>query len=433
MLDFNVHLQKLLKSSVFSRSKKSKFLISGALFCLILVILYANVFSGGNHKSHDKTLPVVSTAVVNSSDVPVYLSALGSVVPTSSVTVRTQVNGQLMRVLFQEGQQVKKGDLLAEIDPRPFQAQLTQYQGQLARDTALLNNANLDLLRYKKLFKQDSIAKQTLDTQESLVKQYSGNVKTDQGQIENTELNLHYCEITAPIDGRVGLRLVDAGNFVQTSSQNGLVVINTLNPITTTFSIPEDNLQDVIRQINAGNTLVAEAYDRAQNQLLATGKLLSIDNQIDPSTGTIKLKAQFANENNLLFPNQFVNIKLLVKTQHNAIVIPTAAVQYGATGTFVYLVTENNNPKKNKFATTGETNKAVLFISQAYGKIISLKNKWLAKKQREMRKVYVTNIKPIVSSFNYKDNTVVTSGVNIGDVVVVEGADKLTDGAKVSY
>lgn len=358
----------------------------------LAVLLVVGAFFWLYHHLHStqvqkpkKPLSVV-LAVAQSADVPVMLSGLGSVIPTETVTVRTQINGQLLKVLFIEGQMVKEGDLLAQIDPRPFEAQLTQFEGELARDEALLANAKRDLKRYKTLYKQDSVSQQILDTQVSLVKQLEGTVKFDQGQIEATKLNLIYCKITAPISGRVGLRLVDPGNYVQTSDVNGIVVLNNINPITVVFTIPEDNLPQVMEQIRAGKLLEAKAYDRAQDKLLAEGTLLTVDNQIDPTTGTIKLKAQFQNENNSLFPNQFVNIRLLVDTLENATVIPTSAIQNGSQGTYVFVV----------------HNKSIV------------------------------KILPVVVSVANGDNTVVKSGLFPGQSVVIEGVDKLTDGAKIT-
>jgi membrane fusion protein, multidrug efflux system len=243
-----------------------------------------------------------------------------------------------MSVRYQEGQLVRAGDLLAEIDPRPFQAQLTQFEGQLARDQALLENARLDLERFKVLAEQDSIPRQQLDTQVSLVRQLEGTVKNDQGQIDGVKVQLIYCRITAPFSGRVGLRLVDAGNFVQTTDTNGLVVITQLQPITVVFTIPEDNIPSLLDKLKRGVRLPVEAYDRALQRRLATGSLLTVDNQIDATTGTVKLKAVFPNDDNALFPNQFVNARLLVETQQAATLIPTMAIQRNAQGAFVYLV-----------------------------------------------------------------------------------------------
>lgn len=329
---------------------------------------------------------LVVSATAKTQDVPVYLPALGTVTATYTITVRTQINGQLLKVLFREGQMVKTGELLAQIDPRPYEAQLIQYQGQLAHDQALLANAKLDLIRYRTLWSQNSISKQTYDTQAYLVKQYEGTVNQDQGLIEGVKLNLIYCNILSPVDGRIGLRLVDPGNYVQTSDTNGLAVVDTLNPITVIFVLPEDDVQSVLKQLKANKTLTAKAYDREQNKLLATGTLLTIDNQIDPTTGTVKLRAEFKNDNNLLFPNQFVNIQLLTETLKNAVVIPTSAIQYGAQGTYVYLI----------------------------------------------RADHTVTPKPVVTGITSNDVIVITSGLSSGQAVVTEGVDKLTEGTHIT-
>lgn len=352
--------------------------------CIISMLLLLNHCSSYQRKhKKDRSMPVVAASAA-ARDVPVYLSALGSVSPTDSVIVRTQISGQLIRVLYKEGQLVKVNDLLAEIDPRPYEAQLTQYEGQLARDRALLANARVDLQRYQDLWRKDSVAKQTLDTQASLVKQDEGVVKLDEGLLQATQVNLTYTKIISPIDGRIGLRLVDPGNYVSPSDTTGIAVINSMNPINVVFSIPEDNVPEVMTQMNASQPLSVEVYDRSQTTLLDKGQLLTIDNQIDPTTGTVKLKAQFENKNNLLFPNQFVNVKLLLKILRNATVIPTAAIQHGAQNDFVYVVDENDK----------------------------------------------VSVKPVTLGVTVDENTVVT-GINVGQSVVVEGADKLTEGETV--
>ena len=281
--------------------------------------------------------PVVALPA-STGEIDVYLTGLGTATPLRTVAVKSRVTGQLMRVLFQEGEIVKEGQLLAEIDPRPFQVMLVQAEGQMARDKALLENARLDLERYRTLFQQDSVPKQQLDTQDSLVRQYEGAVRVDQSQIDNARLQLVYARITAPISGRVGLRQVDPGNMVTGTEPNGLVVIAQLQPISVVFSIPQDNVSAVMKRMQSGDKLPVDAWDREQKAKLATGVLASVDNLVDPTTGTVKLKAEFANADNALFPNQFVNVRMKLDTLRDAIVIPSAAIQRGAQGMFVYVV-----------------------------------------------------------------------------------------------
>jgi multidrug efflux system membrane fusion protein len=288
--------------------------------------------------------PVVA-APARTADVDVYLNALGTVTPLRTVTVRSRVEGQLLRVLFEEGQVVKEGQLLAEIDPRAFQVQLLQAEGQMARDRALLENARLDLERYRTLFEQDSIAKQQVDTQAALVRQYEGAVKVDQSQIDNARLQLAYARVTAPIDGRAGLRLVDPGNIVRAGDATGLVVITQLAPIAVVFTVPQDNLPAVMKRMQSGEKPQVEAWDRELKARLANGTLASVDNLVDPTTGTVKLKAQFANDGTPLFPNQFVNVRMKLDTVRDATVIPAAAVQRGSQGMFVYVVQADQTVK----------------------------------------------------------------------------------------
>ena len=284
-----------------------------------------------------RVVPVV-VATARQSDVPVYVDGLGTVTAISTVTVRSRVDGQLVTVNYREGQLVSPGDLLAEIDPRPFQVQLLQAQGQQARDEATLANAKLDLQRYQTLLAQDSIPRQQLDTQVSLVNQGEATLKSDLAQVESARLNLTYCRIVAPTTGRVGLRLVDSGNMVHAADPNGLVVVTQLSPIAVVFTIPADRLAPVTAQMRQGHRLAVEAWDRDLHARLANGTLEAVDNQIDVTTGTVRLKAVFSNEDRALFSNQFVNARLLVDTLRGAVVVPTAALQRSAQGTFVWAV-----------------------------------------------------------------------------------------------
>jgi multidrug efflux system membrane fusion protein len=280
----------------------------------------------------------VSAASVRKGDIGVYINALGTVTPVYTDAITSRVQGEIINVYYREGQLVHKGDPLLDIDPRPYQAQLTQVEGQLAHDQALLNEARIDLGRYQSAYSQNAIAKQQVDDQEQTVLQYEGTVKNDTGQVENAKVNLVYCHITSPIDGRVGLRLVDPGNIVQANSTTTLVVVTQLQPITVIFSIAEDYLPQIQEQLRKGRSMLVDAFDRDQQKKIASGTLLTLDNQIDTTTGTIKLKAIFPNENGALFANQFVNARLLVDTLHDAILIPTAAIQRNAQGAFVYLI-----------------------------------------------------------------------------------------------
>lgn len=338
--------------------------------------------------SRVRTAPAVSvvSAPASQGDIAINIDALGTVTALATVTVRSQISGQLIRVDFTEGQDVKKGDLLAEIDSRPYEATLAQMKGQLARDEALLKGAQVDLARYQGLSAQNAVPHQTLDTQVALVAQYQGTVAADRAQVMAAEVNLQYTRIVAPLDGRVGLRQVDAGNYVTAGDANGIVVITQLAPISVLFTVPEDNLQAIAARLRDGAVLPVQAFDRAGTKRLAEGTLQTFDSQIDPTTGTIKLRALFGNDTRALYPNQFVNIRLLLDTRRGVTQIPSAGVQRGVPGTFVYLVNADN---------TVSVRKIELGVSDG-------------------------------------DHVEVNSGLKPGDTIVVDGADKLRDGAKVS-
>lgn len=280
----------------------------------------------------------VAVAQAQKGEIPVYLNGLGSVTPFNTVTVRSRIDGQLLRVTFQEGQFVRQGEMLAEIDPKPYQVQLEQAEGQLARDQAQLSNAKHDLQRYQALVEDGVITRQLFDTQAATVRQFDGVIRADQAAIDNANLNISYCRITAPLAGRVGLRLADVGNMIHAADANGLVVITQVQPIAALFTIPEDSLSQVLKRIRSGEHLSVEAYDRSGQTKIADGRVATIDNQIDQTTGTSRLKAVFDNKDNTMFPNQFVNVRLLVEMKKDKILIPAVAIQRGPQGTFVYVV-----------------------------------------------------------------------------------------------
>jgi multidrug efflux system membrane fusion protein len=330
-------------------------------------------------------VPVVA-ATSRKGDIGVYYSGLGAITPLATVTIRTRVEGQLMSVRYREGDMVRKGDLLVEIDDGLYQAALTQAEGQLIKDQAALENARIDLARYQKLLPQKAIPEQQLATQLALVHQDEGVVKLDEGQIETAKVNLAYCKIAAPITGRIGLRLVDPGNIVQASDTTGLLVITQMDPISAIFTISEDQLQDVLKRMAAGQKLEVDAYDRDAKTKLAQGSLTTLDNQIDPTTGTLKLRATFQNAKSTLFPNQFVNARLLVQEKHGVILAPTAAIQRNSQSIYVYVVKADST----------------------------------------------VTVRPITLGTTEGDDSEVTSGLTPGEILVMTGVDKLQEGSKVN-
>jgi membrane fusion protein, multidrug efflux system len=338
-------------------------------------------FGGGDP---NRAQPVTAVAA-KVGDINIVQTGLGTVTALRTVTVKPRVDGLLQNVMFGEGQLVKAGDPIAQIDPVPFQVALSQAEGNLARDAATLNNARLDLDRYRTLLNQDSIATQQVDQQASLVKQLEGTVKVDQAQVDNAKLQLSYTRIEAPIGGRLGLRVVDAGNMVRGSDANGVAVITQVDPISVLYTIPQDTLPRILQRLNAGDKPPVEAWDREQKALLAKGTLLTTDNQIDLSTGTVRLKATFANPQNALFPNQFVNVRMVVETQHGKVLVPTAAIQRGNQGAIVYVVKEDGTVEI-RTVTTGPTE---------------------------------------------NNTTAVESGLKEGERVITDGVDRIREGAKV--
>ena len=339
---------------------------------------------GGMGRGGPMTIPVVA-AKAQTGDLGVELTGLGNVTPIHTVTVKTRVDGELTKVLYTEGQTVHQGDLLAEIDPRPFEVQLMQAQGQLARDQASLDNARIDLQRYEELVPHNAVPEQQVATQKALVAQFEGAVKSDEGQVASAKLNLTYCRITAPVTGRVGLRLVDPGNIVHAADANGLLVITQMQPISVIFTIAEDQVPSVMQKVSAGQKLSATAFSRDNQVKLGEGFLSTIDNQIDPTTGTLRLRATFDNHANSLFPNQFVNVRLLVERKRGITTVPTAVIQRNSTNTYVYLVKPDST----------------------------------------------VTIRNINIGTTEGDQTEVTSGLSPGDVVVMTGVDKLQEGTKV--
>jgi multidrug efflux system membrane fusion protein len=355
----------------------------------IVAIIYYQHFRANEAAQKSKAnatpraVPVV-TAAATKGDIGVYVQALGTVTPVYTVTITSRVQGQIMEVNYREGQMVHKGDALLEIDPRPFQAALTQVEGQLGHDDAVLGQARTDLGRYQSAFSQNAIAQQQVFDQEQAVKQDEGTVKNDQGMVDNAKINLAYCHITSPIDGRVGLRLVDPGNIVQANSTTALVIVTQLQPITVIFSIAEDYLSQIQRQMRQGQKLKVDALDRTQLKTIASGSLLTLDNQVDTTTGTVKLKAVFDNKDTALFPNQFVNARLLIETQHGVVLVPTSAIQRNSSQAFVYAIKPDNTASVQNI-TAGTTD----------------------------------------------GNVTAVQGIQAGQIIAVNGFDKLQDGIKV--
>lgn len=340
---------------------------------------------GGRHGMRGGALPPVQAATATKEAVPRYLTGLGTITAANTVTVRSRVDGQLMAIHFQEGQQVKAGDLLAEVDPSQFKVALAQAQGQLAKDRATLANARRDLARYQQLAKTNLVSRQELDAQQALVSETQGTITADEAAVASAQLQLDWSRITAPVDGRVGLKQVDIGNQISSGDTSGIVVLTQTHPIDLIFTLPENEIATIVQAQKAGQTLSVEAWDRTNKQKLSTGTLLSLDNQIDATTGTIKLKARFTNEDDALFPNQFVNARMLVSTQQDAVVIPAAALQMGNEGHFVWVLNDKNQVSKHT-VTTGI---------------------------QDSQKV------------------VIAAGLSAGDRVVTDGIDRLTEGAKV--
>lgn len=373
----------------------SKFHVRWLLFLVALVLIGAAVWlvvgrssnssAAASKRQQPPPIPVVASQAVRG-DLGVYFTGLGAVTPVYTVTIHTRVDGQLMQVFYHEGQLVHKGDLLAQLDPRPFQVQLTQAQGQLVKDQATLANARIDLARYQELIKRNAVAQQVLATQQSTVAQLEGAVKTDEGQVDAARLNLIYCRIASPIEGRVGLRLVDPGNIVHAADANGLMVITQIRPISVIFALPEDQLDQVLSRFRAGKRLPVDAYDRDMLHRLASGYLQTLDNQIDQTTGTLKLRSMFDNRDDVLFPNQFVNARLLVEEKRGVTIVPTAGIQRNAQNTFVWLVKPDNT----------------------------------------------VTVRAVTVGTTDGQRSEASSGLQPGDVVVTNGVDKLQEGLRVN-
>jgi len=380
----------------FIRKNRVALLVFAVVAVLLVVIVLivrhrsqAAATGPGAGRGGQNAPVAVAVATVTPGDIQIRIPALGTVTTLANVTVRTQINGTLQKILFTEGQLVRFGDVLAQIDPRPYEAALQTAQGNLRRDQSLLANARLDLTRYEGLVKEDSIAAQQLDTQRALVNQYVGSIESDEGQVKTAQVNLAYTRIVSPVSGRVGIRQVDQGNYVTPGDTNGIVVVNQVQPISVIFSVPEDNVSALLKKVHQGAAMKVEAYDRADAVRLAEGKLSTLDNAIDTTTGTVKLRAQFENADGSLFPNQFVNVSLLLDLQQNQLIMPNAAVRRGApngvASTFVYLVNADRT----------------------------------------------VTVRPVTLGTVDGERVAVASGVAAGDVVVTEGGDRLRDGAPV--
>jgi len=370
------------------RRRRRRLVLAAGAIALVVVVFAVWRGRARSPAPRDRAARVVSVVTVpaRSGDMPVYLDGLGTVTAISTVTVRSRVDGQLVSLGYREGQLVRQGDLLAQIDPRPFQVALQQQEGQYAKDEAALKNARLDLKRYEALIAQDAVPRQQLDTQQATVNQLEATLKTDAAQVANARLNLTYSRITSPITGRVGLRLVDAGNMVHASDPGGLLVITQLQPIAVVFTLPADQLQPVMAGMARGNHLRVEAWDRDRKKMLDVGTLEAVDNQVDETTGTVRLKGVFSNEGYGLFSNQFVNARILVDTLHGSVIIPTAALQRSPQGTYIWVVKPDSSA--------------------------------------DMRTVEVAHTEG--------EDTAVQSGVAAGEPVVTDGVDNLQPGAKVT-
>jgi membrane fusion protein, multidrug efflux system len=385
-------LRRTAPGPIIKTESRTKFRIGLGVVAILLALaayqavrfIHAPAPSGG--RSAQGGVQTVGAATVTLKNVRVIINELGTVTPIATVTVQSQISGYLTQVAYTEGQMVQKGDFLAQIDQRPYEMLKEQYEGQLAHDQGLLAQAQLDLKRYQTLAAQNSIARQQAEDQVFIVQQYEGSVKQDQGLIDAQALNIAYCHIVSPVTGRIGLRLVDPGNYVQTATSTGLAVITQMQPITVIFTVPEDDLPEIMSALNAGTPLPVDAYDRANLRHLATGKVAAVDSQIDTTTGTVKIRAQFDNADNALFPQQFVNARVLIKTLENAVTVPTSAILRGSPGAYVYVINADST----------------------------------------------VSVRPITTSAVDGNITAVTSGLSAGEHVVIDGTDRLRDGLKVA-